>query len=330
MTNPLLKNITKSMLLMALMIFTSESKAATTYYYTPQPVSGVTGRVFYDQLTPIDDMGFNFSGQSDNQVSQPISGWNLGVFTGNMVPEPLLSYQQGSNNYGSTSVSINSSAEQNNSPIFGVMLNSYDYPYNFNLPLAGIYLQYIFSETRGVRPFSYGISSKLYYSQMLQVPQAYIRSKGQAQIDQGLTFVDSVSNMYFWFHPTVFSTDAPVEKISLDVGTSAYMVQTFVGNNTSFITKSNGSYSTTRYPWSGWRWYGYSISYLQMKNVISQLNKKISEDCRTCKMFSVFPENYRIGMMYTGGEVTRPIANNLQRNANVGYSLYGQWLYVDY
>jgi hypothetical protein len=300
----------------------NQAFAETVYYYTPKPIGNIMGRVVYNQVTPTHAMGFNLSSQNI-QVLTPMTGYNLGIFTGSNVPLPLDVYQIGMNNYGSTAESMYDTGSE---PIFGVMLNSWDFCYDPRAPLAGTYLQYIFSDTDDYRPFSYGSKSVLYYSQMLQIPQAYAVDHGQAQITQGITFVDTVHQKYFWFHPMVFATNfsnVNHEKINYDGGTNAPMVETYFGPRTLYVTQSPSSYSSTNRTWSGWHWYGYSISYTQFKTVISAVNKMNQQ-------FSTNPEDYRIGMFYVGAEVTRPTADYKKRNANLAYSSYGQWLYVQY
>lgn len=307
------------------------AQAGTTYYYTPQTVGNYAGRVFYDALTPINQMGFNLSGQSDGATG-PVTGWNLGNFTGANSPNPVGNYQYGLSSYGGASVSM---FDQGTEPVFGVMMNSWSFPYNPATELSGTYLQYRFCDAQNVRPFSYGPSSVLHYSHMLQVPQAYTQSGGRAYVIQGITFADNVSGMYFWFGPLAFDTGftTGVEGIQLDLGTSAYIAGTYFGSNTAYMTRANSSFSTTNQTWQDWHWYGYSVNYSQMIRMITDINAQITATCQqgqTCRKFSLNPEDYQIGMLYVGGEVTRPIPTNTARHANMGYSTYGHWLYVTY
>lgn len=311
------------------LLFSKAADATTIYYYTPSSVGNIAGRVFHNQLTDFHQMGFNLSGQSDPIANSPISSWNLGSFTGATVPAPLASYQRGFDSYGGAAVSMYDASSE---PIFGVMMNSWNFPYNPNSTLSGTYLQYRFTDGENLRPFSNGANSVLYYSHMLQIPQAYTQSAGRAYVIQGIQLIDNATNRYIWFGPLAFDTGftGGSEGVELDPGTNAYMVGTHFGSGTQFMTRSNGSYSTTSQTWSGWRWYGYSLSYSQMAYVIQRVNQKISSTCSTCALFSTSPEAYRLGMFYVGGEVTRPEEGNISRNANMGFSSYGHWLYVTY
>jgi hypothetical protein len=319
------------------------ANAGTEYYYTPQAVGGISGKAFSGQNVE-KTMMFQLSSVQDvlptGPISSAVTNWNVGDFSGSATPAPFTNYQRGLSGYGGTSVAMFDQVQSNGSiePVFSSMLNGWDFPYNKDLPLSGSYLTYWFSENgqdMDQRPFRNGPSSTLYYSSSIQVPTAYVESGGQSQLAMGLTFVDRITGMYFWFMPAVFITTPSYvvkEDTVVDPGTNAYMLGTYIGAGSSYLTPSVGSSTSTSSTWTGWRWYGYSISNTQMQAAINKINNEISKKCQipSCPLFSTDPANYRIGTMFTGSEVTRPELGNPGRRALIGFSSRGQWLYSTY
>src|SRR4051794_40050787 len=94
----------------------SSSEAPTVYFYTPSPVNNISDRAYANEgqgvpprpYAPYRHMYWSVWGQTNEAVSQPIKGWNLGDFTGANVPSPLENYQRGYNpaSYGGSVVSM--------------------------------------------------------------------------------------------------------------------------------------------------------------------------------------------------------------------------------
>jgi hypothetical protein len=322
----------------------------TVYFYTPSPINNISGRAYANEglgeppmpHAPYRHMYWSVWGQTNEAVSQPIRGWNLGDFTGAYVLGPLEDHQRGYNpaSYGGSAVSMHDSIENGiKYPVFGAMINSWNYPQGidkYNLMAAN--LAYKFDPTDNLRPFSYGATSKLNFSLMLQVPTAYAVGGARAHLGPSITLEDTSdpnTPKYFWIAINAFDTGKTAthtENVDWDVGTAAAVVGSFFGPGTRYSSTASSSHISTSTPWIGWRWYSFSIGIPQLKNIIADLNAKCTkwreDNTRSdCSYFSTNPSDYKLGMLLLDAEIARP---NGQGNANMGFSTYGIWLFTEY
>jgi hypothetical protein len=350
----LLKNIA-----IAFCVFCAVANAAEDYHYTPGPVGGISGHAFVGTFT-YNNMEWNLSGVPASAISQSITGWNIGNFSGASVPSPLSQYQRGyTGAYGGHAVSAHDESDGAvTTPVFSAMMNSWDLP--TGLPLAGSYLSYTFSPNT-VKPYARGANSSIVFGQQMQIPQVYVQGAGaRAYTGQGFTVVDPVTGRYFWFLPKIFDSvaNSNFEGVAFDDGTAAY-VGTYFGTNRKYLTVSNGSSLSTSQAYSGWRWYGYEVSYAQMSTMLQDLNDWLTQHCdlpasssvhpklyssnvvvspvpggitgyNQCTPYPTLPEQMYVGTIYVYGEITLNNPKQQVEGANMGFSTKGHWFYTKY
>ncbi|WP_152621998.1 hypothetical protein [Archangium violaceum] len=316
--------------------------AGIEYYYVSNldPIYGISGHAFANEnlglppmpTGPANTAYWSVWGQTDAAVSQSIVGWNLGDFTGATVPGPLLNYQVGYDpaSYGGSAVEIHTETDGTTTyPVFGAMMNTWNYQRHIDpYDLAAAQVKYRWPPSEDKRPWAHGNTSVFHFSFQLQVPSVYVTPGARAYIGPVFTVDDmSQPGRYFWINLNVLdNTGDPnhpgvtVESISWDLGTGTAQVGSYLGNGTQYVTKASSSYSSTTVPWTGWRWYGFSVSYAQLQQMINDVNQKFPDS-----NFSTNPGDYRIGMLMIDAEIAWPLGN-----AYLGYSTYGISAYSVY
>jgi hypothetical protein len=247
------------------------AQGATTWLYTPESISDISGRVYADAGAPAHLTNMSTFGQTSNAVSQTITGWNLGTYTGVTSPSPLSDYQRGINN----SVA-GSSAVQMTGTEMGVIIKTSSIPggsgYNGNL--ANGQTSYQWTSQDNVRPWAYS-DSVFNMSYDLKIPQATITGNACAYACASILIKDGTGK-YFWIQPQMFDTrGAPhTEYYGWDNGTNSGYVNTFfdASNNRTYCSLLSGSYASTGSTWSDWHYYGYSISTNQLLSAINSIN----------------------------------------------------------
>lgn len=343
--------------------------AGTDYFYVSQPIGDIDGKTMFNTTYyPADKFNKpvwsvdNSTGSSDgtpaNHPGIAFSGWNLGDFTGLPVPTPLQNYQRSKPgaSYGGTAVSMHDVMDGGVlSPRFGAMLNAYGIPYTpdtyengrlivSHRNIMGANLGYAFS---GVdhRPFSRGDSSVFNFSMMLQIPSVAAEGSARAHAGPSFTLQDMTDpfNRYIWFahwafdYPSGNNGPAPVQSIGEDVATASYIVGSSFNQGTTYSTMVPGSSASTNQPWSGWKWFAFTVSYAQIKKALEDINTAISriDDCKLpqnfgekkCTHLSTNPANYKLGMLHLDAEFVRTNANG---GGYMGLSNYGWWAYSTY
>lgn len=347
--------------------------AGTDYYYVSQPINNIIGKTIFNAthypaenfnkpIWSVDNSTGSIDGSPANFSGETVSTWNLGDFTGTNVPAPLQNYQRGrpGASYGGTAVSMHDELDGGAlSAKFGAMLNAYSLPWAPNLTdesgnsylnprnIMGANLQYAFSGDINHKPFSRGPSSKFHFSMMLQVPS--VAAEGNIRAHAGLSFTlqdtTDPEGRYIWFAPWAFdypsgnNGPAPLESISNDVASVAYIIGSSFSPNTTYATMEPGSATSTNQPWNGWRWYAISVSYAQMQKALSDLNSVIANAviCKTpssdpliirkCTPLSGNPSDYKLGMLHLDSEIARTGPNG---GGYMGLSTYGWWAYSTY
>lgn len=155
--------------LLFLLLFADVSMAATTWFYAPQSVGNISGRAYADGDAPVHWLNMSTFGETSSAVSQTISGWNVGDFTGVESPSPVGEYQLGINNaaYGSAAVQMTNTT-------VGAMVNTFTIPggSGYNNNLANAQVQYKWNASDNLTPWAY-TTSNFYFSYYLQVPNSY-------------------------------------------------------------------------------------------------------------------------------------------------------------
>ena len=335
-------------------VLSSAGHAGVTYYYTPSPIGSISGRAFADPTqTPVYRTTtwtvYNIQ-PLGSSVSTPLTGWNLGDFTGNYVPAPIGNYQRGgpTTSYGGMSVEMHDFTDNAGStgPIFGSMMNTFGQPYSISTKITGAILSYTFHPTLDdFRPFAQGPNSLLHYSLMLQVPNVYVVGDARAHIGPSFTLEDTTTGQYFWFAPWSFNQGSGAsntyaeENISWDSATRSAIIGTLFQPGTNYISTDSSSAQSTNIPWSGWRWFSYSVSIPQISKAITDLNnaiapgpqslcKDVDRNQGLCKPFSINPANYKLGQILVDAEIARP--TGASDNGYMGFSTYGIWVYSTY
>lgn len=335
-------------------VLSSAGHAGVTYYYTPSPIGSISGRAFADPTqTPVYRTTtwtvYNIQ-PLGSSVSTPLTGWNLGDFTGNYVPTLLGSYQRGgpTTSYGGMSVEMHDFTDNVGAtgPMFGSMMNTFGQPYSASTNIVGAILSYTFHPTLdNFRPFAQGPNSVLYYSLMLQVPSVYVVGNARAHIGPSFTLEDTTTGQFFWFAPWAFNQGAGTsntyagEDVFWDSATAAPIVGSLFQPGTNYMTKDPASAHSTTTPWNGWRWFGYSVSVAQISRVINRLNEMLAPGPGTickdkdradgkCKPFSTNSGDYKLGQILVDAELARP--TGASDNGYMGFSTYGIWVYSTY
>ena len=359
-------------------MLSSAAQAGTDYFFvSSQPVGDISGRAIfnaksylasgYDKLIfSIDNPTGHPDGLPANDLGVPISGWDLGDFTGLAVPSPQQNYQRGlaGTSYGGTTVSMHDVLDAGVlSPRFGAMINTYGLTWtqsrdaNGNLEwlpngkpkphhtnINGAILQYAPSTAQDFRPFGRGPASKFHLSMMIQAPSVVAVGDARAQLGVNFTLVDATdpTGRYVWFQtnaldrPSGDEPPAPTQTIGWDKATASFVINSSFKDGTTYTTKDPASSYSADQPWTGWKWFGYSVSYNQFLNAINDVNAQVSAslecqpqtyDATACRLFSTNPANYKIGLLYLGAEFARSNPNGA---GYLGYSSYGWWSYSTY
>ena len=143
--------------------------AGANYFYTPQSVGKISGRAYADGDAPVHWLNMTTFRETSSAVSQTISGWNVGDFTGVESPTPVGEYQLGIDN-----AAYRSSAVQMTNTTMGAMVNTYTIPggSGYNNNLANAQVQYKRNASDNIKPWPYS-TSNFNFSFYLQVPKSY-------------------------------------------------------------------------------------------------------------------------------------------------------------
>jgi hypothetical protein len=257
-----------------LLLLPDIGSAGTNYFYTPQSVGNISGRAYADGDAPVHWLNMSTFGQTSSAVSQTISGWNEGDFTGVASPTPVGNYQRGISNS-----SYGSSAVQMTDTTVGAQVNTFTIPggsgYNHNL--ANAQVQYKWNASDNIKPWAH-TTSNFNFSYYLQVPKSYFTGGAVGYVYASFLVTDG-NNHNLWIQPQTYdvrgvNSSGIHESIGFDAGTDTVFANTKYGSGTRYCTQSSGSNSSTGSTWSGWRWYGESINRSQLLNAINDANSK--------------------------------------------------------
>lgn len=336
------------------LILSATGHAGVNYYYTPSPIGSISGRVFAD---PTQTLAYRTTTWTvyniqplGGSLGTPITSWNLGDFTGSNVPAPLGNFQRGgpTTSYGGMSVEMHDFTDNVGvtGSMFGSMMNTFGQPYSASTNITGAILSYTFHPTLdNFRPFAQGANSVLRYSLFLQTPSVYVVGNARAHIGPSFTLEDTTTGQYFWFAPWAFNQGSGTsntysgENISWDSASRSAIIGTLFQPGTSYITTDSTSAQSTNMPWTGWRWFGYSVSIPQISKAINDLNnaiapgpqslcKDVDRNQGLCEPFSTNPANYKLGQILVDAEIARP--TGASDNGYMGFSTYGIWVYSTY
>jgi hypothetical protein len=226
-----------------------------------------------DQTTP--DIYWMVQGPVTNCVNKDPITWAVGDFTGFYPTGNVSDYQRGVSNslYGSEAVQFQDDT-------FGIDLNS-----DSVLPLgAGSYLipaliDYEYNKTNPPHPFT-DPSKSLVWSIQLQIPTAYTQGPAVAYAVGYVLLQDTKSGKDIWYGSAIFATSGTAaDYMSIDlnqngVGTGFPIVAGVMGVNGAYTSNPDNSAPFQSQPWSGFKSFGFSISYAQMKSTIQALKAK--------------------------------------------------------
>jgi hypothetical protein len=174
------------LLLLPSAVVVGQAQTMTTYFYTPDNITNISGRSYADVGAPPGQFAITIWGGTSNAVSEQITGWNLGDFTGSISPTPYGTYQRGISNaqYGCTSVQMHTNEA-------GVQLHTWSIPggsgYHQNL-LTGI-IGYGYDATNCARPWLHN-NSTFHFSYYTQIPRAYVAGGAIAYVQSYLFLHD--------------------------------------------------------------------------------------------------------------------------------------------
>jgi hypothetical protein len=274
--------------------------AGTTYFYKSQSVGDIDRRAFADGHPPVHWLNMSTFGQTSSAVSQTISGWNLGDFTGAKSPTPVGKYQRGIDN-----AAYRSSAVQMTNTIVGAMVNTDTIPGGsaYSYDLANAQVQYSWNASDNLKPWAYA-TSNFNFSFYLQVPDAHFTGGAVGYVYASF-LVDDGNNHQLWLQPQVYdvrgvNSNGIHEFVGYDKGTATVYANTLFGAGTRYCTPTSGSSPSTGTTWSGWRWYSESISRAQLLNAVNDANSKYGVG------LSTNPANYTLTFISIQDEIAWP------------------------
>ncbi len=229
------------------------------FYYTSENIGNIKGRAFADGDAPVHLLNMSTFGETSYAVSQIISGWNVGEFTGVESPTPVGNYQLGVDNaaYGSSAVQMSGTT-------VGAMVNTLNIPggsgYNNNLANAQVQYKWIASDN--LRPWAH-TTSNFNFSFKLQIPKSHFSGGAVGYVLASFLVTDGKGHN-LWIQPQVYdvrgvNSNGIHEFVGYDKGTATVFVNTMYGPGTRYCTQSSGSSSSTGSTWSGWQVYSESI-----------------------------------------------------------------------
>lgn len=244
----------------------------TITYYASEPITNITGRAFADGDAPVHLLNMSTFGETPLAVSQTISGWNVGDFTGVESPAPVGNYQLGIDNavYGSPAVQMSGTT-------VGAVVNTLNIPggSGYNNNLANAQVQYKWNASDNLTPWTYS-TSKFNFSFNLQIPESSFTGGAVGYVLASFLVTDG-NGHYLWIQPQVYdvrgvNSSGIHESVGYDKGTATVFVNTMYGLGTRYCTQSAGSSSSTGSTWSGWQLYSESINQTQLLNAINDAN----------------------------------------------------------
>jgi hypothetical protein len=291
--------------LLVLLLVPGVSMAGTVYFYTPQSVGNISGRAYADGDAPLHWLNMSTFGETSSAVSQTISGWNVGDFSGVVSPSPVGSYQLGINNsaYGSAAVQMTDTA-------VGAQVNTFTIPggSSYNNNLANAQVQYKWSAADNLTPWAYS-TSNFNFSFYLEVPSSYFTGGAVGYVMSSILVSDE-NNHSLWIQASAYDvrgvgSSGIHEYIGFDPGTDTAFADSFYDPNktTRYLSESANSNSSTGSTWSGLRWYGYSINRTQLLNAINDANSKYGIG------LSTNPANYTLRFISIQDEIAWPSGN---------------------
>lgn len=291
--------------LLILLLLPSVSMAGTVYFYTPQSVGNISGRAYADSDAPLHWLNMSTFGETSSAVSQTISGWNVGDFSGVVSPSPVGSYQLGINNsaYGSSAVQMTDTA-------VGAQVNTFTIPggSSYNNNLANAQVQYKWDAADNLTPWAY-TTSNFNFSFYLEVPNSYFTGGAVGYVVSSILVTDQ-NNHSLWIQASAYDnrgvgSSGIHEYIGFDSGTDTAFADSFYDPNktTRYLSESANSNSSTGSTWSGLRWYGYSINRTQLLNAVNDANSKYGIG------LSTNPANYTLRFISIQDEIAWPTGN---------------------
>jgi hypothetical protein len=305
--------------LLSLLLLPSTSMAGTIYFYTPQSVGNISGRAYADGNAPVHWLNMSTFGETSSAVSQTISGWNVGDFTGVESPSPVGEYQLGIDNaaYGSAAVQMTNTT-------VGAMVNTFTIPggSGYNNNLANAQVQYKWNASDNLTPWAY-TTSNFYFSYYLQVPKSYFTGGAVGYVYASFLVTDG-NGHNLWIQPQAYdvrgvNSNGIHEFIGFDKGTATVFADTKYGAGTRYCSEEQSSNSSTGSTWSGFRWYGETISRTQLLNAVNDANSKFGAG------LSTNPANYKLLFISIQDEIAWPTGNGW-----LPFSAEQIWAYEEY
>lgn len=282
---------------------TKPSSSGTISYYTSENIGKITGRAFADGDAPVHLLNMSTFGETSYAVSQIISGWNVGEFTGAESPTPVGNYQLGIDN-----AAHGSSAVQMSGTTVGAMVNTLSIPggSGYNNDLANAQVQYKWNASDNLRPWAH-TTSNFNFSFSLQIPRSYFTGGAVGYVLASFLVTDG-NGHNLWIQPQVYdvrgvNSNGIHEFVGYDQGTATVFVNTMYGPGTRYCTQSSGSSSSTGSTWSGWRLYSESINRAQLLNAVNDANSQYQVG------LSTNPANYILVFISIQDEIAWPTGN---------------------
>jgi hypothetical protein len=277
------------------------SNAADVFYYAPQHVGSINGRVYVDRASPHNWLNMSIFGCGPYAASQAIS-WRVSDFTGVFPPAPQSSYQRGVNNgwYGSTAVQMTDME-------MGAHLHTYSLPratYNHNL--SNLQVKYTWPDTSAPRPWTRATST-LRFGFNLKIPGKWMEGGAVGYIYASLLLKDQ-NGKIVWVQPQIFDTRGvpSTEYLGWDAGTNSGYANSYYSyhqTNTRYCMKPSWSHWSTSNTWSDWRWYEFQMTRSHLLNVINDMNARFGSG------FSPNLAGYKVVLFTIQDEIYWPTGN---------------------
>lgn len=210
------------------------------------------------------------------QYTSPVTGWNLGDYTGSMTPAPLADFQQ---SVAESSTRPGSTAFQAFDNIVGAVNSPHLYPEAVSAitgdRIFAVHpIQYEFSPSKSFFPFK--DHQYLVMEFEAKLPTATSHSTGGiGYFGPNMTIKDRSTNTVFYIGTQIYDNRTSVsENLIIDACSACsgnVIVGTVLKPDSQYIGAMEGSGTFRSSPWNEFEYFGWSISKDQFQTIINQI-----------------------------------------------------------
>jgi hypothetical protein len=250
-------------------ILLTQPASAITWLYTPESLSSIDGRYYNAAANPQRLMNITVFHQGTGAVSQNITDWNLGTYTGVTTPSPLGNYQRGIDNSTPGSCAVQAVGTQWGSVIDTASVTENPASYNYK---NNVSLRYGFGGGSPVYPWATTVGS-FNMSFDLKVPTATFVSGTVPHVYASISVIDP-NGQFISIQPNMYDPRGALTEFSGwdPVGNAAYVHSSFT-SSAKFISILPGSSTIATTTWNDWRYFSFSITGDELLTIINKINR---------------------------------------------------------